>query len=63
LKIQENRCFPKKLGFTFLVTSLLFVAKHTYRQIIIENIIIPKMETNHIRIFYASLRDRRFENH
>jgi hypothetical protein len=52
-----------KLGFRFLVTSLVFATKHTHRQIINKNNITPKMETNHTIIFYALLRDHRFENY
>jgi hypothetical protein len=46
---------PQKLGFRFLVTSLLIAAKHTYRQTRNKNKITLKMETNHTIIFYASL--------
>jgi hypothetical protein len=54
--------FPK-VGLRFLITSLLLVTKHTNRQMIIKNNITPKMETNHIIIFYSLLRDRMFKNH
>ena len=59
---QTTQVLPK-LGFRFLVTSLLFAIKHTHRQIINKNNITPKMETNNTIIFYALLRDHRFENH
>jgi hypothetical protein len=51
------------LGFRFLMTSLLLVAIQTNKQIMDTNNITPKMETNHIIIFYVSLRGCRFENH
>jgi hypothetical protein len=54
-----------KLGFRFLVTSLLLVAIlpiHTNKKIMDTNNITPKMENRTI-IFCASLRDRRFENY
>jgi hypothetical protein len=42
----------QKLGFGFLVvTLLLIVTKHTYRQIIIKDNNTSKMETNHTIIF------------
>jgi hypothetical protein len=52
-----------KLGFKFLVTSLLLVTIHTNKQIMDTNSITPKIKTNHTIISYASLRDRRFKNH
>jgi hypothetical protein len=46
----------------FFVTLLLCATMHTNGHVIGKNNIIPKMETNHIIIFYVSLRDHRFEN-
>jgi hypothetical protein len=43
--------FPK-LGFRLLVvTSLIFVARHIYRQTTNKNNIAPKMEINHTILF------------
>jgi hypothetical protein len=50
------------LVFEFLVTSLLLVAIHIDRQKIYKNNITPNMKTNCVGIYYAPLRDRRFEN-
>jgi hypothetical protein len=62
LRLAISRYFTK-LVFGFLVTSLLLVEIHTNRQGVHKNNITPNMRTNNVRIFYASLRDRRFENH
>jgi hypothetical protein len=61
-KSNYSGAFPK-LGFRFLVTSLLFAIKHTHGHIINKNNITEKIETNHTIIFYVLLRDHRFENH
>jgi hypothetical protein len=58
-----NSRYFSKLGFRFLVTSLLFVAIYTDRQGIGKNNITPNMKTNSVIIFYASLQNRRFKNH
>jgi hypothetical protein len=47
----------------FLVTSLLCIAIHTYRQGIYENNITPNMRTKYVGIFYVMLLNYRFENH
>jgi hypothetical protein len=44
---------PQKLGFIFLVISLLYAAIHIDKHVIGKNNITPKMETNHTIIFYA----------
>jgi hypothetical protein len=62
LILAVTRCFTK-LVFRFLVTSLLLIAIHTNIQGVHKNNIIPNMRTNCIEIFYAPLRDCRFENH
>jgi hypothetical protein len=55
--------YNTELVFGFLVTSLLLVAIHTNRQGVHKNSITPNMRLNRVGIFYALLRDRRFENH
>jgi hypothetical protein len=53
----------QKLGIRFLVTSSLLVAIHTIKQIMDMVTLHQSIRTNCVRIFYAPLRDRRFENH
>jgi hypothetical protein len=43
------------------MTSLLFVAIHTIKQIMDMVTLHQSIRTKHVRIFYESLRDRRFE--
>jgi hypothetical protein len=62
LRLEIPR-YLTKLVFKFLVTSLLLVTIHTNRQEVNENNSTPNMRTNNIRVFYALLRDRRFEDH
>jgi hypothetical protein len=52
-----------KLIFTFLVTSLLFIAIHINEQIMVIITLHQNMRAISVRKFHASLRDRRFENH
>jgi hypothetical protein len=54
---------PQKLGFRFLVASLLCIAIHTNMQIMDMVTLHQSIRTNYVRIFYVSLRDSRFENH
>jgi hypothetical protein len=62
VQLQESRYFPN-LGFRFLATSVLFVAIHIDIQGIYKYNITPNTKTSHTLLFYAMLRDRRFENH
>jgi hypothetical protein len=57
------RMLTHKLGFRFLVTSPLLVAIHTIKQLIDMITLHQSIRTNYIRIFYESLRNRRFKNH
>jgi hypothetical protein len=57
-----NKYFSN-LVFRFLVTSLLLVAIHTNKQIMNMITLHQNMRKNCVRIFYVSLRDRRFENY
>jgi hypothetical protein len=51
-----------QVGLRCHVTSLLLVAIHTNTQEVHKNNCTPNMKTNNVRIFYALLRDCRFEN-
>jgi hypothetical protein len=62
LRLAISRYFTK-LVFGFLVTSPLVVEIHTIKKIIYMVTLHQSIRTNCVRIFYASLRDRRFENH
>jgi hypothetical protein len=59
----NSRYFSKVGALGLLVTLLLFVAIHTNKKIMDMITLHKNMEINHTIIFYASLRDRRFENH
>lgn len=50
------------MDFRFLITSLLFIAIHTYRHVIDKDNITPKLETNDRIIVYSSRRNPRFKN-
>jgi hypothetical protein len=52
-----------QLALQILVTSPLFVAIHINRQESHKNNSTPNMKTNSVKIFYAMLRERGFENH
>jgi hypothetical protein len=52
-----------KLGFRFLITSLLLVEIHTNKQIMNTNNITSNIKTNCVIIFYAPKQNRRFVNH
>jgi hypothetical protein len=60
---SANSRYFSNLVFRFHKTSLLIVAIHIDEQRIGKNNITPKMETNYTIIFYATLRDRRFESY
>jgi hypothetical protein len=53
----------QKLGFRFVVATLLCSAIHIDRHVICKNNITQNMETNYVGIFYTLLRTYRFENH
>jgi hypothetical protein len=63
LVIPCGQVLSQKLGFKFLVTSLLLVEIHANKQIMDILTLHQDMETNCIRIFYESRQNPRFENH
>jgi hypothetical protein len=58
-----NSMYFSKLGFRFLITSLLLVEIHTNKQIMNTNNITSNIKTNCVIIFYAPKQNRRFVNH